>query len=181
MAPAAPSQYPGCMPRRLFRKYLPSPERLTRFSALGRRSGLLADPNLWHLNRRSLSGAAFVGIFCAFLPIPMQMVLAALLALRFKCNLPLSMVLVWISNPVTYVPVFYFSYRVGAWLLDMPRHMPEQVTVAWFVEQLLPLWLGSLLCGLAFGLAGFISIRLLWRLAIVRSWQARRRRRARDG
>ena len=161
------------MPRKLFRKYLPTAERLREIRSLGGMGQLFTDPNLWHLNRRSLSGAAFIGIFCAFMPIPLQMVVAAILALRFKCNLPMSIVLVWISNPLTYVPMFYFTYRVGAWMLGMPRTMPEQVTVAWFVEQLIPLRLGSLLCGLVFGAVAFGVVRLLWRLAVLRSWRRR--------
>ncbi|MCH8542760.1 MAG: DUF2062 domain-containing protein [Alcanivorax sp.] len=161
------------MPRKLFRKYLPTAERLRQHRSLGSMSQLFADPNLWHLNRRSLSGAAFIGIFSAFMPIPLQMLLAAGLALRFKCNLPMSIVLVWISNPLTYVPIFYFTYRVGAGMLGMSRAIPEQVTIAWFVEQLIPLWVGSLVCGLVFGGLAFVIVRLLWRLAIVRSWKRR--------
>ena len=72
------------MPRKLFRKYLPTAERLREIRSLGGMGQLFTDPNLWHLNRRSLSGAAFIGIFCAFMPIPLQMVVAAILALRFK-------------------------------------------------------------------------------------------------
>ncbi|MGJ3256527.1 MAG: DUF2062 domain-containing protein, partial [Alcanivorax sp.] len=100
------------MPKRIFRKYLPKPDRLREHKALSFLGEVLADPNLWHINRRSLAGAAFIGVFTALLPIPLQMGLAALLAVRFHCNLPLSVVLVWISNPVTSVPVFHFTYRI---------------------------------------------------------------------
>ena len=85
------------MPKRLFRKYLPSPDRLKGHKSLSFLGGVLSDPNLWHINRHSLAGAAFIGVFTGLLPIPLQMGLAALLAVRFHCNLPLSVVLVWIS------------------------------------------------------------------------------------
>ena len=164
------------MPKQLFRKYLPTAERLRSMKSLGGLGAILADPNLWHLNRRSLSGAAFIGISISFVPIPMQMLVAAVAAVRFKCNLPLSLTLIWISNPLTYVPMFYFSYRVGTWALGMSRTVPEQVTVAWFVEQLIPLWVGAVMSGLFFGAMGFLIVRLLWRLAVVRSWRRRRDR-----
>ncbi len=167
------------MPKRIFRKYLPKPDRLREHKALSFLGEVLSDPNLWHINRHSLAGAAFIGVFCALLPIPLQMGLAALLAVRFHCNLPLSVVLVWISNPVTYVPIFYFTYRIGAWMLGMPPHSGEGITIAWFVEQLVPLWLGSLLCAVVFGGLAYAAVKVAWRLAVVRSWNLRAHRRAR--
>ncbi|TMW12982.1 DUF2062 domain-containing protein [Alloalcanivorax gelatiniphagus] len=168
------------MPKRLFRKYLPSPERLKGHKSLSFLGEVLSDPNLWHINRHSLAGAAFIGVFTGLLPIPLQMGLAALLAVRFHCNLPLSVVLVWISNPVTYVPIFYFTYRIGAWLLGMEPSPPHGINVAWFVEQLVPLWVGSLLCASLAGLTAWLAVKLSWRLAVVRSWNLRARRRRRD-
>ena len=76
--------------------------------------------NLWHINRYSASMAFFVGLFVAFMPIPGQMLLAALLAVLLSCNLPLSVGLVWITNPVTMPAIFYMSYKVGALLIDVP-------------------------------------------------------------
>ncbi|MCG8391544.1 MAG: DUF2062 domain-containing protein [Pseudomonadales bacterium] len=167
------------MPKRIFRKYLPKPERLREHKSLSFLGEVLADPNLWHINRHSLAGAAFIGIFTGLLPIPLQMGVAAILAVRFHCNLPLSVMLVWISNPVTYVPIFYFMYRIGAWLLGMPPHSGEGITVAWFVEQLVPLWVGSLLCAFIFGGLSYATVKLAWRLAVIRSWNLRAHRRAR--
>ena len=167
------------MPKRLVRKYLPSPEQIRKNRNLRFLGSVLGNPNLWHINRHSLAWAAFIGIFCALLPIPLQMVVAAILAVRLKANLPLSILLVWFTNPVTYVPVFYFTYRVGAWLLGQSVVKPDDVEFAWFLEQLIPLWLGSVACGLVFGVLGFAAVKLGWRLAVVRSWNRRQRRRAR--
>ena len=162
------------MPRRIFKKYLPSSERVRQTRSLGVFATLLGEPGLWHLNRRSLSVAVFVGVFCALLPMPFQMLPALLLAVWLKCNLPLTIVIVWTTNPFTYVPVFYFTYRVGARLLDMPVAPPDAVSFAWLLEQMLPLWVGSLACGVTFGLLGMLATRLLWRLAVVRRWEQRR-------
>ncbi len=170
------------MPRRIFKKYLPSSERVRQTRSLGAFATLLGEPGLWHLNRRSLSVAVFVGVFCALLPMPFQMLPALLLAVWLKCNLPLTIVVVWTTNPFTYVPVFYFTYRVGARLLDMPVAPPDAVSFAWLLEQMLPLWVGSLACGVTFGLLGMLATRLLWRLAVVRRWEQRRQlRRASQG
>ncbi|MDX1803647.1 MAG: DUF2062 domain-containing protein [Alcanivorax sp.] len=165
------------MPKRLFRKYLPSPERLKDHKSLRFLGAVLSDPNLWHINRRSLAGAAFIGVFTGLLPIPLQMGVAALLAVRFHCNLPLSVILVWISNPLTWVPVFYFTYRVGAWMMGLPPHSGNDITVAWFFEQLVPLWLGSVTCAVFFGALSYLLVKISWRLAVIRSWQLRAQRR----
>lgn len=167
------------MPKRLFRKYLPSPERVRSHRSLGFLRHVLGDPNLWHINRHSLAAAAFIGVFCAFLPIPLQMAVAALLAIRFQANLPLSLVLVWLTNPVTWVPVFFLTYRIGAWILGLPVSPPEHVSVGWMLQQLPPLWLGSVLCGLLLGGLSFGAVKLAWRISVSRKWERRRRRRAR--
>jgi uncharacterized protein (DUF2062 family) len=60
----------------------------------------------------------FIGLFCAFLPLPFQMVIAASLAVLSRCNVPIAVVLVWVSNPITMTPMLFFSYQLGAWLLD---------------------------------------------------------------
>ena len=45
--------------------------------------------------------------------------LASVLAIVSRCNLPVAFALVWITNPLTIPPMFYFAYRLGAWLLGM--------------------------------------------------------------
>jgi uncharacterized protein (DUF2062 family) len=177
------------MPRQFFRKYLPEPERLARYRSLRFLSNLLSNPDLWHINRRSLAGAAFVGIFCGFMPIPFQMALAALLALQVHCNLPFSVVLVWFSNPFTYVPIFYFNYHLGSTLLNISMPPPDETGISlsrltdfdWMAENLLsiwqfllPLWFGSLLAGLVVGALGWALVRLGWRITVTRNWRLRR-------
>jgi hypothetical protein len=161
----------------MFKKYLPSPEKIRQNRSLGFLGALLSDPNLWHINRRSLAGAAFIGVFSSLVPIPMQMVLAAMLAIRFRCNLPLSVVLVWFTNPLTMVPVFYFTHRIGAWILRMPIVPLKDMSLAQFFEQMAPLWLGSILSGLVLGGLSWLVVKLIWRLAIIRSWSVRKNQR----
>lgn len=167
------------MPKQLFRKYLPKPERMREHKSLHFLGELLADPNLWHINRRSLAGATFIGIFVGFLPMPLQMGLAAVLAVRFHCNLPLSVVLVWISNPLTWVPLWYSTYRVGAWMLGITPLSGHKLTMEEVFEQLLPLYLGSVTCGLIAATLSYFLIKIAWRLTVIRNWQMRAQRRAR--
>jgi len=142
---------------------------------------LLHDGNLWHFNRRSVSGAFAVGLFCAFIPIPLQMVFAAAFAILVRVNLPISVSLVWITNPITMPPIFYASYKVGAFILGQEAISSDyQLTAEWFTEQLhliwLPFLLGCLICGIISAFIAYTGIRLLWRLHIIRHIKERRLR-----
>lgn len=170
------------MPRRLLQRYLPHPETLRRQRSLRCVSRLTETPALWLLSRRSVANACSVGLFCALLPIPLQMLVAAGGAWLVRCNLPLSVGLVWITNPLTMPLIYYGNYRLGAWLLDAPvRAAPERLSTQWVAEQLLDilpaLMLGSVVAAVGIGLVGNLVVRLLWRWQISRSWKQRARRR----
>jgi uncharacterized protein len=169
------------MLKRLFKRWMPENGALREHRHLRIFGNLLVDPNLWHLNRRSASGSFAVGLFCAMLPIPMQMVVAAALAIVFRVNLPISVALVWITNPLTMPPIFYFNYRVGAWLLDQPLIGRFELSVEWITQELATIWqpllVGSVAVGIAAAIAGYCLIRLLWRLHIIRYLQHKQRER----
>ena len=88
--------------------------RIRKIKALGVLGDWVYASNLWHLNRYSASMAFFVGLFVAFMPIPGQVVVAAVLAVLLRCNLPLAVSLVFVTNPLTMAPVFYLAYEIGA-------------------------------------------------------------------
>ncbi|MDO8862394.1 DUF2062 domain-containing protein [Haliea sp. E1-2-M8] len=174
------------MPRKTLKQWLPTPTRIRKIEALHVLGDWIYQTNLWHINRYSASMAFFVGIFVAFLPIPGQMLAAAILAVLLRCNLPLSVALVWITNPVTMPAIFYLSYRVGALLIDVPVQVAEfEMTVAWISARIGMLWqpllLGSLLCGLLFGSLGYTAVNLFWRWHVSRQWRRRKQHRARHG
>ncbi len=144
---------------------------------------LLHDPNLFHLNRRSVSGAFAVGLFMAFVPVPFQMVLAAAAAIPFRVNLPISIGLVWISNPITIPPLFYFCYRVGAWVLQTaPNGFQFELSIDWLVTGLAAIWqpflLGCFIVGSISAVTGYVIMRLFWRWHVVREWEKRKQSRS---
>tara|TARA_B100000700_G_scaffold48170_1_gene50800 strand:- start:311 stop:766 length:456 start_codon:yes stop_codon:yes gene_type:complete len=60
-----------------------------------------------------------VGIFSGCFPFfGLQTLMGVFLARIFKGNSILAAVGTWISNPFTYVPLYYFNYRVGALILN---------------------------------------------------------------
>lgn len=174
------------MPRQLLRRYLPNPKDVRTHPALRPVSKWLQNPEIWHLHRRSVAGATFIGLFCAFLPIPFQMLIAAAMAIVSRCNLPLSMMLVWVTNPLTIAPIFFFAYRLGAWLLDMDTEVSEiHMTWDWISANLAtigyPLIFGSLVCGWVSGVTGFVLVRLAWRFHVIARWRERKTLRSHRG
>lgn len=174
------------MARKLIKRWLPDHASVKGNPALQFLGDLLHDPNLFHLNRRSVSVAVFVGVFVAFLPIVGQMPLAALLALVLRCNLPIAVLLCWISNPFTYAPLFFSTYELGRWILDMPRvSMHPEWSWEWISQEFQHIWkpllTGSILTGLVLGALGYFAMQAFWYWTVMRNWEKRRdQRRKRD-
>lgn len=172
------------MPRRFLQRYMPRPDTLKRQRSLRLVAPLIADARLWLLTRRSVANAFSVGLFCAMLPIPFQMLIAALGAKVTRCNLALSIGLVWITNPLTMPLIFFGNYRIGSFFLDMPvREAPDRISTRWVAEQMhdiMPaLVLGSLITAVCLALLANICIRLIWRWHVSRNWRQRRKKRQR--
>jgi len=128
--------------------------------------------------------AFLVGLFWCFIPMPFQMVAAAFCAIWLNANMPLSIALVWISNPVTMPPIFYFNYLVGTRLLGAPVEVSTfELDLAWLTDSLkgvgLPLFLGSAVVAVLAATIGYVTIQILWRRRVLKNWQERREARRR--
>ena len=166
------------MPRKLFKKYAPHPDKVRNMKGLGWLAKWLGDPALWHLHRHTVAKAFAIGLFWMSIPMPWQMLAAALTAIPLRANLPISVALVWISNPLTMPPIFYFNYVVGAWLMgetaqDFEWSMdPEKLSI--LLQQIgAPLYLGSVAVGLVLAVIGYVGIQCFWRWHVRRQWQRR--------
>ena len=140
------------------------------------------NPDLWHLNRYSVAWGVSVGLFFAFAPVPFQMPLAAAAAIVIGCNLPISLSMVWVTNPLTMPAVFYAAYKTGAWILGQaPREWTFELSTQWFLTELGAVWqpflLGCFVLGLVCASIGHMAVRIIWRIHVSSSWRERRRRR----
>ena len=167
------------MAKKTIQRFLPDPNKIRHHKSLKIFGKLLQDANLWHLNRRSARGAFAVGLFFAFIPVPFQMVLAAATAILFRVNLPISAMLVWLTNPLTMPPIFYGSYLVGTLVLNQPeQHFAFELNWAWFeqsIETIGPAFLvGSLVCASIASIIGYFGIDILWRRSVVKARAARK-------
>ena len=167
------------MLRNLLNRVLPARARLREQWFLRPFNALLHDPALWATHRKNVLKAFAVGLFAGFLPIPGQTVLATLVALWLRVNLPVTVLASWVANPVTMGPIYYGCYRVGSWLLDrQPGGFPEAVTFAWLWSEIGRVWQPLLLGCLVVGtLVTALSVVLLNQVWIRMSRQRFRERR----
>ncbi len=167
--------------KKTIRRIMPDHREIRNHKHLIILGSLRHQQNLWHFNRRSASGAFAVGLFMAWVPVPFQMLLAAIGALLFQVNLPLAVTLVWFSNPLTIAPMFYFAYLVGVKILGTPEsEFNFELSTEWLSHGMALIWqpflLGCLIMAIISSIAGYTAVRLLWRLHLVQHLQQRKLR-----
>jgi len=169
------------MPKKTIKRFMPDPQRIKDNKHLKIFGELVHNPNLWHMNRNSVAKAFAVGLFFAFIPVPFQMILAAGTAILVHSNLPLSVALVWLTNPFTMPAIFYSCYAVGAWLINIPaQEFKFEANWQWVADSLSTIGPAFLLgCGilaLLFSILGYIGIQSLWRYNVIKAWQKRNKK-----
>lgn len=183
------------MPRKFFRKFLPSHESVRNHRYIARFGPWLRHHNLWHLHRRSAAGGIAVGLFAGLIPgsNPVQFAAAALLAIAFRVNLPVAAVVTLYSNPFTIVPLYFVAFKLGQFvLLETGDQMPElafsledkgfgewiPAALHWLASVGKPLVVGLPVLAVLLALIGYFATDWTWRLYVRCAWQRRRRRRA---
>jgi uncharacterized protein (DUF2062 family) len=95
----------------------------------------LLDRHLWVPCRDTVASGLAIGLFFSMiLVLPFQMLFAAVLAMRFKVNVPFAMAACWVSNIFTNVPIGVAQVWLGAWMrntLGFP--MPGFMTKVYFM------------------------------------------------
>lgn len=159
-------------------KLIPSPEILKRNKSLRFLGKLLDDPNLFHMNRRAVSRALLLGIFIGLLPpIPIQTPIAAIAAIYLRSNLPLTIAIIWIGNPIT-IPIIIFTfYHLGTIILQLNPVVDIDFSLAWLKKEFHIIWkpylVGSLAGASILGACAYSLSNFIWRLKVKRKWQKR--------
>ncbi len=133
----------------------------------------MTDPALWSLQRRSVTAAFGLGLSICFIPLPIHLPLAVLVAIARRINLPTIVGTVFPGEPLHRRARVYSAYRVGAAVLREPiEKFNFQLSFDWLQHGLGPVWepflIGCLVCSVTVGFAGWLGLELLWR------WQVRR-------
>jgi len=141
----------------------------------------------------SIAMGVAAGVFISLTPtVGLHMALVVVLSLIIRLNRTAGLAAVWLNNPVTMIPVFFFNYLIGTWVLLRPpirwhefreavgralvfQHWYEKLGAVFFVlgkltvEVAGPLWLGSVMVATALAVPAYFAVR---RLATIRQKRA---------
>jgi uncharacterized protein (DUF2062 family) len=185
------------MPRKLFRRFVPSHESIRQNRHVARLGPWLQHPNLWHLNRRSVAGGVAAGLFAGLIPgsNPIQFLAGSLLAIGFKVNLPIAVAVTLYSNPLTIFPLYYAAFKLGQLALwSSDSELPDMAmalegkgfrqwlptALDWLASVGKPLLVGLPLLAVLLAVVGYILTDAAWRFHVRMEWRRRQMRRAKS-
>ena len=183
------------MPRKFFRKNLPSHESVRNHRHIARFGGFLQHPNLWHLNRHSVAGGVAVGMFAGLVPGPFQMLVAAPIAVVLRVNLPVALVTTFYTNPFTIGPLYVLAYLIGRLIIGANgtafRAPPEmewsqlgasfRTFMDWSLSLGTPLAVGLMALAVIMAALGYACVQIGWRAYVIRAWRRRGQLRSKHG
>ncbi len=124
---------------------------------------------LWRIDERAISGGIALGLFIAFTPtVPLQMLLTAAFAILLRVNLPAALAACWVTNPITAVPIYALSFSLGRTIVG---GMPDVLSahglpgsMSGYFKDALALVTGGVTLGAAAAIAGYLLVRMAWRI-----------------
>ena len=128
----------------MLERFLPTRDAITQSRLLRWLGPRIHDPLLWHVNRRSVARGVAMGVFFGLMIPIAQIPAAAIASLLLRGNLWIAAVSTLVSNPLTYGPLYYFAYRLGAGVIgartpadltaeavEQPMRMIDSLAQAW--------------------------------------------------
>lgn len=160
------------------KSWLPTRETLESSRWLAWMAPWLSHPKLWHWSRRGVALGVGVGVFFGLLIPLAQIPVAAAVAIVLRANLPVAAASTLVTNPVTFGPIYYGAYRLGAWMTGEASPPPEPPdTVVGprdppaFLERIAalgkPLLLGLATVAIIAGIATYVLIDVVWRWSVL--------------
>jgi len=148
----------------MIRKTLKKTSKSDKLKAFIKKSKI--PPEFLSTNRKMLSRGVFLGIFIAFIPMPLQMGAVLLFMPLFRFNVPIALAMCWLSNPLTMPPMYYMEYLTGSFFLGMQPE-PVQLTLEWFSDNLseifIPLYFGTALYSIFGSILAYWAVNHFWK------------------
>ncbi|MGB3738859.1 MAG: DUF2062 domain-containing protein [Pontixanthobacter sp.] len=174
----------------LLRKYTPTRDQLARNKYLAPFAHRFLLPELWRFTRRSVPRGVALGIFAGFIVPLGQIFLAAFLALPARANVPLAVLVTFVTNPFTFPFWAVGAYRVGQFILEIDKAgggaAGEEIVsgrYSWFLElfegvgvTVLETVFGFVVMAVVGAALGYVLSSFVWRYMVARKRRKRLRR-----
>ena len=168
--------------REFLRKLLPKRHEVTQHWSIKPWAHVLNHPRHWHIHRIGVARAVFIGLACAWSPLPgTQMPMAAVWACAAKANIPAAILATWITNPITILPFYFAAFVTGNAVLTLT--VPAWESIAFSLDGLwskhsvlIPMLIGCFIIGVPTAFSGFFLTKYLWRQHIRAKLRKRQRR-----
>lgn len=151
----------------MIRKALKKTSKSAKLKAIIEKSKI--PPEFLSANRKMISRGVLIGIFIAFIPMPMQMAAVLLFMPLLRFNVPIALAMCWLSNPLTMPPMYYMEYLTGAYLLGS-EIAPVEMTLEWFSENIddifIPLYLGTAIYSIFGSLIAYWGVNHFWKKSV---------------
>lgn len=163
------------------RRHIPTRELLAGQRWLRWLGPLLHQPRLWHWSRRGVALGVGIGVFFGLLIPLVQIPFSAVTAVVLRANVPVAVTSTLVTNPVTFAPIYYAAYHLGAWLTGTDAAAPPPLPDGSADESLwqslgsvgLPLFIGLSIAAVSCGIGSYALISMVW------YWRVMRKRRKR--
>ncbi|MDQ1324991.1 MAG: uncharacterized protein QG564_115 [Campylobacterota bacterium] len=118
------------------------------------------------INRKTVTKGVFVGLFWAFIPMPMQMLAVVATTPFIRFNVPIALSMVWLTNPFTMPVVYFIEYLTGNFILGREGIQDIELTMEWFTTHfsdiLVPLYVGTAFYSIVVSGLVYFLINWLW-------------------
>lgn len=159
------------------RNALPTRECLAANPWLAPVSKRVLNRQLWRMQHEAVARGVAVGTFWAFVIPVGQVVAAAAHCTWWRANIPAAAAMTLVTNPLTIGFWLWLAYQLGVLVMGQPpasAEPPGAGSLAWLAELGWPTVLGMGLLAVGGAPAGYLLVKLIWRLRI---WLRRRTRR----
>jgi uncharacterized protein len=118
---------------------------------------------MWQPDRARFAAGCAIGVFFSMMPLPFQMLAAALIAYLTRVNIPAAIASTWVSNPLTTPLILLAQYELGCMLIGRtPVSEPGVEMLKLFSQAPLPLLIGALITGALFSVAAYFLALKGW-------------------
>jgi uncharacterized protein len=175
--------------RKRLRRWLSRPDSALDHPWLRRLGPAMQHPRIWHVGRRSVASGVAVGLFFGILLPIGQVPSAAICAVLMRANLATAIAGTFVTNPLTYVPVYVAAYLLGCFLTGIDPALlvdagagfgglwlqfeSTESTARTLLSVMTPLFIGTLVLASATAAIAWLAVRGLWGHLVMRAWRRR--------